>query len=216
MRHFQSKTSESILVTQLRPLLEERGFEWVGAMHQFRKATERGFVAVVLAISPYESDAIIEFHLGIRIDAVENLAYSYTNGLMGFRPNSMTLVTPLSRILDKRFQRFTVKNELEVKQVAQILLRQLEQRGFDFLSTYESLATLDYLFNHAPNLPLNLVHQQVNRALRGLALAKLNQRNDLALLIQQYRDLLAHHYATDMEKLKFDEFSQFLLNYSFN
>ncbi|MEL7021310.1 MAG: hypothetical protein AAGK47_06880 [Bacteroidota bacterium] len=211
-----NEVNEAMFVEVLKPYFQARAYEWNSSLHQFRRQTDQGFTCIIISISPYPDVSIVEFHLGIRLDDVENVAYPYTNGLSGFRPDSMTLVTPLSRLYQQPFQRFTVANESDVQLATTTLIQQLEDLGWDFLDTYQHRPNLEQLFNQEPTSPLRWTHHQVHRAMRGITLAKLNQRQDLPQLIKQYEQLLVRQYATELEQVNFEALCQFLLNYSPN
>ena len=86
----------------LGAFLEEFDYQWYPKFRQYRRETNLGFQCVILAFTHYEDLSLLEAHAGIRLDAVENLAFPFTRGLSGFRDDSMTLVTPLSRLFGRR------------------------------------------------------------------------------------------------------------------
>lgn len=201
----------------MSPPLKEHGFDWLPRLHQFRQSTENGFSCLILSSSPANSGSIMEAHVGLRIDDVENLAFPFTNGLPGFRPDSMTLVTPIARLYNQRFQRLTLQDERDQKAAARLFGAQFKEKGIPFVETYNKRSDLDHLFNHSPSDPLPLVHNQINRCFRGIVIAKLTQRPDFEAVVQAYatalRDTL---YAPDATIAKFDRLAGFLRHYSMN
>ncbi|TXB61458.1 hypothetical protein [Phaeodactylibacter luteus] len=208
---------EQNISLRLGRLLEPQGYTWLPRLHQFRREEPTGFRCIILALSPVPEGALLELHLGIRLQLVEQMAFPYTNGLQGFMPDSMTLAFPLSRLFGKPFQRFDVPFEGLPEAVFRVLEQQLSAQGLPFLERHSSVAALHGLFNAQPTAPLHLVHNQVNRCLRGLALAHLHDRAQLSRLIAAYRQSLEEQYFAPPSALeKFERLSAFLLNYQPN
>lgn len=202
---------------RLGRLLEPQGYTWLPNLHQFRREEPTGFRCVILSLSPVPEGALLEVHLGIRSQLVEQMAFPYTNGLQGFLPDSMTLVFPLSKLFGKRFQRFDVPPDGLPEAVLRTLGQQLSEQGLPFLERHSSTAALHSLFNAQPTAPLYLVHNQVNRCLRGLALAHLQDRAQLSQLTVTYRQSLKEQYfATPSALEQFERLAAFLLNYQPN
>ena len=74
---------ETWLVAALSPALTAAGFTWHAALHQFRRATNKGLICVILAVSDFVDCHLVEAHLGIRIDSVEDLVFPRLNGAPG-------------------------------------------------------------------------------------------------------------------------------------
>jgi hypothetical protein len=209
-------TVEEWIMTALRPRLEAAGFSWHAPLHQFRRATPAGFVCVILAVSDFVDSALVEAHLGIRIDRVERLVFDHLNGAPGFRADSMTLVTPLARLYERRSQRFAVSDRASAAAAATQVAQQLDERGLSFLDTFSELLPLERLFNGAPEETVSLLHNPIHRCFRGLALAKLGDRPDLPALYATYREQLKEPYAADWALVPFTALAQGLLGYSLN
>lgn len=204
------------IIAGLQPLLQMKGFVYVGQWDQFRKPTPSGFQSVILSLANYPDASLLEIHLGVRQDAVENLAYPFTNGLMGFQTNSMTLVTPLAKLHGHAFQRFEISVSTDLATILSQISDQLEKGGFSYLDKYSRLEEMCHLFNKHPNHPLPLVHNQINRCLRGMVLAKISQKNGFETLTQIYRDRLVSMRVPQDTLDKFDRLRTYLRTYSSN
>jgi len=204
------------LVHGLASRLEDKDFVYTPQWEQFRKTTSGGFQSLILSISEYPDISLFELHLGIRLNAVENLAYPFTNGLMGFQANSMTLVTPLAKLHGHAFQRFELSPGEAVDKPMEEIGKQLENGGFSFMEKYHSLEEMEKLFNRHPHHPLPLVHNQINRCLRGLVLAKLINRTDFEKLASLYRERLQVLRAPDATIHKYDRLRSYLRTYAPN
>ena len=96
----------------------ERGFEWMPRLGQFRKRTYRGFSNLLLSFSNYADGVMVEGHCGIRIDAVEDTVYQYTNGFREFQPNSHTLITSTGRLEGELTRRRLVESREDAVETA--------------------------------------------------------------------------------------------------
>lgn len=201
----------------MQPLFQEKGFHFVPQFKQYRKLMPIGFQCVIFSFSHYPEGSLVEVHLGIRVDMVEQLAFPYTNGLPGFKEDSLTLVTPLARLFGMPFERFDLINRQDLIQTSRKVTYQLAEKGWQFLNGNTRLTHLDQLFNHQPEEELSLVHNQANRCLRGMTIARLNQDPNFQSLAQIYRQQLQQMpTATDHTRHGFDRLFHFLLAYSPN
>ena len=89
---------KSDLVDELARLVRERGFEWMPRLGQFRNAPTAGSPTCYFPSRTMPTESWWKGHCGIRIDAVEDTVYQYTNGFREFQPNSHTLITSTGRL----------------------------------------------------------------------------------------------------------------------
>lgn len=204
------------LLEQLKSFLAARDFFFLPEWNQFRRLTPAGFQSVIISWSPYEDLSVLEVHLGIRHDAVENIAFPFTNGLPGFQQNSMTVVTPLSKLFGEPYQRFGVQTEEDVLKASQEILNRLSTRGVSFLEKYSRLEAVDTLFNAQPSEPIPLIHNQVHRCLRAIAIARLSLRRDFESLGGFYRRQLKNLCAPEPIIDRYERLLLYLRSYSHN
>ncbi len=217
MRNLQASVRESWIAERLKPFLGRQGFTWLPHLHQFRKSTERGFTCIILSVSDHEESSLAEAHLGIRIDDVENIAFPFTNGLPGFQPDSMTLVTPLAKLFGKAFERFEITDKRSAAETVTAIQGQLQDKGLKFLQQYSSLEDMEALYNEAPEASLKLVHNQSNRCFRAVVMARLLLRRDFENLVETYgRRLETELHAPQSTLDKYARLVNFLRYYSQN
>lgn len=209
-------TVESWLVAELSAPLADADFYWYAPLHQFRRKTATGFVCIILSVTDFVDSCLVEAHLGVRHAAVEERVFGYLNGAPGFRPDSMTLVTPLGRLFGKRSERFPVADRAAAERVARQLHRRLFGAGLPLLQRYTRLAELEELYNAAPEHSVPLLHNPVHRCFRGLVLAHLRDTRDLPALYTRYAAQLKGPYAADWALVNFARLGQDLLGYSLN
>lgn len=197
----------------LEGLLKEKGFIRVPAFNQFRKPTLLGFQCVITSLSHYPDLSLLEIHLGIRVDQVENMVYSFTNAPAGFRPESLTLVTPLARLKHLPMERFEIQDEKGLRSALSKIREDLDRTGLPFLALHDRLEPLHELFNQNPNSPLRLIHNQYHRCLRGLGIASILQIQDLDQLTHSYRQLMQQQGMPPQHISRFDRLCSYLKSY---
>jgi len=207
---------EEQIRTALQDFFEARGFAYLPALNQFRRPSHTGFQCVIMALSHYEDLSLLEIHLGIRQDEVEDLAHPFTNGLPGFRPNAMTLVCSMAKLFGESRYRYRLTDATRVQEAIQEIEGQFRKYARPFLQRYSRLEEFDQLFNSHPGEDVQLLHNQVNRCIRGIAIAKLVHRSDFDQLAERYRQRLDELHATSVTREKFERLYQYLRAYSAN
>lgn len=214
--HSSAQVLEERVESVIGDFLEDFDFQWHSSLHQYRRETNLGFQCVILAFSHYEDLSLLEAHVGIRLDAVENLAFPFTNNPAGFRGDSMTLVTPLARLFGRRHERHELATEKEADAAARQIVQQLESEGLPFINRYFNLRRMDALFNEAPEKLLPYLHNATNRCLRGITLARLTQRDDFEALVRACRQQLRLQFATEAAIARFEQLVNILRTFSEN
>lgn len=178
---------KSDLVDELTPLVRERGFVWMPHLGQFRKQTYRGFSNLLLSFSNYADGVMVEGHCGIRVDAVEDTVYQYTNGFREFQPNSHTLITSIGRLEGELTRRRLVESREDALETALEIFATVDEKGEGFWQRFSELEALDELFNFPDDETAQLVPNLSYACLRGLVIAKLLNRPNFEALVDVHR-----------------------------
>jgi hypothetical protein len=210
----QSHQLQQLVQGFLQGRLQERGYVYLPQFNQFRRLTPAGFQSVILNWTPHQDACILEVQLGIRHDAVEDIASPFTNGLTGFQAQSLTLVTPMAKLYDEPSQRFTLRNAQDAQAAAEAIAERLFSRGVGFLEKYSRLEAVDSLFNAKPAEPVSFVHNQFHRCLKALAIARLNFRADFERLAVAYRVQLQNIGASEVVLERYDRLLRYLRTYA--
>ena len=181
---------KSDLTNELGRLVRARGFAWIPTLGQFRKRTYRGFSNVLLSFSNYVDGVMVEGHCGLRIDAVEDTVFQYTNGFREFKPNSHTLITSTGRLEGQRTHRRLVRSREDAFEAALDIFETVDSKGEDFWQRYTELTALETLFNCPNEETTQLVPNLSYACLRGLVVAKLLNRPNFEVLVDQHRTRL--------------------------
>lgn len=174
----------------LRAPLAEAGYHWLAGKNQFRQDTPEGFRNLILSVSPYDDAVLVETHLGLRVDAIEELVLRFTRTLPGFYPDAHSVLISQAKLLGRAFMRHAVQDTDELDEVAEALLAFWQQDGQPFLQTHHSLQGVDDLLNVAPDEPCPYLPNQAHRCLKGLTVARLVQRTDFEQLAELYDQAL--------------------------
>ena len=202
--------------TAFQQFARTREMTWLAAQQQYRGKTATGFRALILSLSHYAADSVLEVHLGLRHELVESTAFRYTNGLSGFAPNSLTVVASTAKLRGHPFDRYVLKTRADAERAAGALLPWLENRADAFWNNYQTLAPLDAALNDSPEAPTLLMPNQSLRCLRGLVVARYAQRPDWPTLIPVYRQRLEDLYATEPIWHGYERLVDFLRTYTPN
>ena len=181
---------KALVVDELIKLCRERGFEWLPQLGQLRKTTYRGFSNILLSFSNYSDGVMVEGHCGVRIDAVEDTVYRYTNGFREFQSNSHTLITSTGRLEGGPGRRRLVSSQRDAMDTAREIFATVDQRGEAFWQRYGELHALDELFNFPDGRSSQLVSNLSYACLRGIVIAKLLERTDFEELVDEHRERL--------------------------
>ncbi len=205
------------LLASLHPVLAPAAFRSLPRLQQWRRTTESGFQCVILSSAALpDGSQSIELHLGVRHTATEELVFPFTNGLPGFRPNSMTVSVPAWKIMPALSRRWQLKEATDWVELMPQLTRFLEQDGLFFLEKYQFIRSLDELYNAQPEHPCFLVHNQYLRAMRGVGIAHLRQRPDFIELCAAHRRHLVAVMAPDYVRTAFDRLVHHLSGINWN
>lgn len=163
---------------------------------QFRAATPTGFRALIVSLSHYATDSVLELHLALRNDLIESTAFRHTNGLSAFAPDSLTLVTSTAKLRARRYDRYTIATEADAEKAVAELLPWLETEAAAFWTRHDGVVAVDRALNETPTVDTHLLPNQQLRCLRGLVAARYAQRPDWTTLVPIYRQRLEVLYAT--------------------
>lgn len=85
----------------------------------------------------------MEVYVGLCMDDVENLAFLFINGFLGFQLDSMIFVILMVWFYDQCFQWFNVKDEKDQEVVVLLFGMQLEEVGLLFFEVYSMFLVFD-------------------------------------------------------------------------
>lgn len=203
-------------IDRLQSTMELNGYQFLPEWNQYRQPFPGGFRSIILSVTVYEEGRTLEAHLGIRIHGVEQLVYPLLNMPSGFRDQSMTLVTPLNKVMGEETVREIAESIQDEDRLLLQMHTQLNKKGFSFLRQCSSIKALDELFNEQPMQHLMLINNQYHRCFRGLVLAHLAQRKDFNELVAIYRSQLFRDGAIEPIRNNYEKLVSFLESYSPN
>lgn len=206
--------AEKLIVNELSPFFKNKEYQWLQHLQQFRKLRKNGFHNILINVKGYPG--LIDVKLGVRLDVVEQLAYQFTTGLSGYQAHSNTLMVKMGELIGQPHLRFEVKHEEDIQEAALQIIGFMQTRGFAFLEDHSEVNCLDKLFNEHPDQKLKYGHNEFNRCLRGVVLARLAGRKDFQELAITYRHSLQKRNTAPQLMEKYDKLSEFLKYFSLN
>lgn len=207
---------ETTLYQNLTPFFTEHAFTLLPEKKQYRRNTSIGFQNVILSPSFYGDETILEVNFGCRNDQVEQIAQQFLNNLPDFRPEANTLIVSIGKFSGFQYLRYKIHSEEELKDICEQIEQFFTTKGFDFLDTACSLATLDRLLNEQPAQPCQYVYNQTHRCYKGLVAARLDHNPYFDGLIDSYRHILIRQTQNPYEQLHFERLIMYLQHYSAN
>ena len=207
---------EALMIDTLDSYLQDLGYAYVPRWKQYRKATPNGFVSYILSISPYQDECMVELHAGVRVEDVEGIVFPFSNSTPNWQGHSMTVVSPLSKIMGREMERFPVHDFTTATATSYTLLDQIQLYGEVFLRQYQDLVELFMLYNDSPTTKHPILNHRYHRAIRGITIAKLNQSSQLLDLVMIYKEDLIKSRTPQRYIDAFDRLAHFLLHYSLN
>lgn len=152
--------------------LADFGFKLDNRSLHYVKEIPLGKQMVFFHHTQHQGGSYLEYHLGIRIDQVENIVHRFLPSLGDYKERSITLVETMDRIDEKMPRRFLVENDLEINQVIREVESFLVKKGFRFLDRISSGQELEQYFNADPKTPI-VTQNFTYRSARGITLTKL-------------------------------------------
>lgn len=211
----QTSLLKNQIQEELKKRLAERDYFFMPQLNQFRRVTPTGFQCIILNWIPCENGHILEVNLGVRHDAVEDLAYPFTSGLPELQ-STFTLFTSLGKLFEQPIQRFAIQSEADILPAVNAIQKGIMSRGISFLERYTRLENVDNLYNSDPNSALTYLHNHLHRCMRAIAIARLSLRPDFERLAASYRDQLQQIGVTESVLDRYDRLWRFLRTYSMN
>lgn len=215
--HFHhSSLLKNQIQEELKKRLVERDYFFVPQLNQFRRVTPTGYQCIILNWIPSGDSHVLEVYLGVRHDAVEDLALPFTNGLPELQNNNFTLFTSLSKLFEQPVQRFNICNEEDILPAVNEIQKGIFSRGISFLERYTRLENVDNLYNADPESPIVYLHNQLHRCMRAIAIARLSLRPDFERLAVSYREQLKQMGVAEVVLDRYDRLWRYLRTYSMN
>jgi hypothetical protein len=209
--------TEAKIYRSLYDFFEEQNYQLLPEKKQFRKLTDVGFLNVVFSVTEYgPNDALVEVHFGSHHRHLEQIAQQFlATNLLDFRADANTLIVSIGKYNDVKYFRYKIQSEEDLQSVCESVMLFFEQRGFAFLETIDSTASVDKILNTLPLQPCKFLYNQVHRCFKGMVAAKLNDSAILPKLAQTYQQYL-QKYANAQEQAQFEKLLAYLLHYSAN
>jgi hypothetical protein len=197
------------LFTQYAPIFLEMGFDKKESLYQFREPFEGGFRTFIVSVSVYDTESVVELHLGVRHDAIESFVGKFIGGLTGFKPDMMTIVTSMARVRGEVFRRYVIQNGNDLSDSYSEIEDFVRHIGYQKLHDWSDIRELNKTYNLDP-FDLSLVYNAYNKAIRGITLARFSNNPNYEELKKKYRYFIAYKKYPPGYLTAFDQLTKFL------
>lgn len=203
------------LFRKLEPSFKEADFVWLPDKNQFRKTTVNGFQNVIISVSTYDNERVIEVQLGVRSNLVEEMAQQFLTNYEAYKPDANTLIISIGGFKNDKYFRYKVKDLEELSACVASIEIFFKEHGFTFLERVSNIKVLDEIMNENPHKHNKYIYNQAHRCFKGIILAKVNDRHHLFGLIEIYRTYLLKT-ASDEALNNYERMVSYLLHFSSN
>lgn len=207
---------EQQLYKQLQPVFNAQGYEAIPAKKQFRKSNGSGFKNIIFSMSGDEEEQIINVHMGLRFDLVEDLVCQFLDIPASKEKESNTIIASLSRFHRLPYHRFIITDDSSLQHTCEQIAGFMQHKGFRFLNACEKLKRIDAVVNRKPALSCPYMYNQIHRCFKGITIARLLHRTDFEQLVTIYSNYLYSQWAPRHLIENFDKLANYLRHFSFN
>jgi hypothetical protein len=207
---------EQRLFQKLHPLLGNYGFDLMPERKQFRKNTSIGFENIILSVSNYDEESLVEVNFGCRHHEIEKVAQQFLTNSPEYWQEANTLIISIGKYNEAKYFRYKVFDEEDLETVCQQIEHFFTDRGFTLLSEFSGLKAVDEILNKEPQKQCRFVYNQTHRCFKGLIAAKLTNRENFFDLAETYRKSLIKLNASIEELHQYERLLSYLLYHSVN
>ncbi|MEM9987594.1 MAG: hypothetical protein AAF804_21085 [Bacteroidota bacterium] len=174
------------LFDSLGPWFHDHGYQALPQKQQFRQQTEAGFTNCIFSVAAYDDAVWIEFHLGIRLEAVEGIVHRFTRGVPKFASDAHTVIFSEGKWKRQPYLRHEVKEVDALDQLIKHGQTFLAQEGLPFLEEHCTLSGVDALLNGPESEAKRFHPNPAHRFIKGLVVRRLLQDPDFSELADAY------------------------------
>lgn len=206
------KQAEAYTFLALEPYLTEHAFVMMPELKQFRKTTATGFQNIILSFSG-RNETFLEVNIGVRHNAVEEIAQQFLDNLPEFRKEANTLIISVGKLSDTKYFRYKINCPDDIDDCVEQIMDFMHRRGFHFLNESGSLTCLNKIFNEHPHLPVKYVYNQIHRCFKAIIVARMCHHPEFITLVENYFALLQRLGAPERTLMEYDRLANYLLHY---
>lgn len=164
---------------------QDFGYEFHPTQLLFQKTSPQGKQVIFVHFTEYADASYLEYNLGIRIDAVEELIHRFLPTLSDYSSRSITLVQTPDKIGESFPIRFTIENESQLADSITSAEKFFVKYGFHWLDDMIQPENLAIAFAERKDKTFK-TQNFVYNSFRGVTLAKLFKPSDYPILRQIY------------------------------
>lgn len=160
-------------------------FEFHSSNLLYHKIFPQGQQVIFVHFTEYPDVSYLEYNLGIRIDAVEELIHRFLPSLSDYSNRSITLVQTPDKIGKSIPKRFIIENDSQLADAIMAAEKFFVMHGFHWLDDMIQPENLERAFAERKDKAFK-TQNYVYNSFRGVTLAKLYNPSDYPILRQIY------------------------------
>ena len=175
--------------------LNEHGFRFNLAKMSFTKNFQEGQQVILIDLHRYPDESFLEYRIGVRINAVEDLMQKFLPTISDYFERSITLIKNLDQISENYPRKISIKSEEDLGQAVKLGKQFFLNYGFDWMDQMSNPVILEGYYANRRGEVFNS-NQSVYNLFRGAVLAKLYNPNDYPTIKQAYLEQVKRNEMT--------------------
>lgn len=204
------------LYKNLNAFFQRENFELKKSLKQYRRTTDFGFQNFIFSVSKSGNEFYLEVNFGVRIELVEQIAQQFLDTLPAFQQETNTLIISIGKFNNNKYFRYKIANKEDLELTSKQVCQFASEQGLEFLSKYQSLDSVDKLFNKTPRKPCKYLYNQNHRYFKGLVASKINHNPKFMTISEIYYEQLEATKVPETILTSYNSLVNYLTYYSAN
>lgn len=190
---FNTRTEvQEYVLDKLIENFEEAGFKVHKGRKTLRRKNPSGFDEMECSVVDYDGEYTIEFSIAIRKNEVDDIYNQFSDSNPKSFKHTRTFLAVQYRLegVDKEEREFYIKKRKNVDDALENFFEFMSTHGMAYYEKYADLKKMDEAINSDPEAPQIHIFDEMERARRGLILAKLTDNPNFEDLVDTYRKTL--------------------------
>lgn len=183
----------------LKEILGGAGFKLNKKEGAFTRSFPNGFQKIYVPLYDYNPLFVFSLTIGIRLDAVEDIANQFSGGVGPGQAQTTTSLTQLGYFTQEDRKEYEVSTREEIDSALSDLTPLINSKILPFLDQYQNVLSLDDAINRKKLSGFDSTHP-LSHAMASIILAKLANNPLFSALVAEYKKSLENLPPPDREQ----------------
>jgi hypothetical protein len=183
----------------LKEVLGGAGFKLNKKEGAFTRSIPNGFQKIYVPLYDYNPLFVFSLTIGIRLDAVEDIANQFSGAMGPGQAQTTTSLTKLGYFTHENQKQYEVSTREEIDSALSDLTKLINSKILPFLEQYQDVQSLDDAINRKRLSGFDST-QLISHAMASIILAKLANNPSFSALIAEYTKSLENFPPPDRER----------------